>query len=106
MQWRCNICDKVMYEEFRNNHLQSGFHKRLAISIIRKYNITNPKPSKNDDTIRNFLGSYYKKYEKIQVILSVKLLMPSKQIKYIKRQYPCHRDQQCINKHPPSIKSK
>ena len=24
MYWRCDICDKVIYEEFRNNHLQSG----------------------------------------------------------------------------------
>ena len=36
MHWRCDICDKVMYEKFENNHLQSGFHKRLAKSIIRK----------------------------------------------------------------------
>ena len=44
MYWRCDICDKVLYEDFRNNHLQSGFHKRLANSIIKKYIIINPKP--------------------------------------------------------------
>ena len=60
MHWRCDICDKVMYEEFRNIHLQSGFHKRLAISIIRKFLITNPKPNKIDDTIRKYLRSHYK----------------------------------------------
>ena len=104
MNWRSDICDKVMYEEFRNNHLQFGFHKRLANSIIRKYIITNPKPNKNDDTIRKFLRSHYKKYAKFQVILSVKLLMQSKQIKNNRRQHPCHRDQQCINN--PSFFSK
>ena len=41
MHWRRGICDKIMYEKFRKNHLQSGFHKRLANSIIKKYNITN-----------------------------------------------------------------
>ena len=68
MNWRCDICDKVFYDEFRNNHLQSGFHEGLANSIIRKNNITNPKPVKNDDTIRNSLRSHYKKDEKFQVI--------------------------------------
>ena len=97
MHWRCDVFDKVMYEDFRKNHLQSGFHKRLATSIIRKYNITNPKPKKNDDTIRNYLRSLYKKYEKFQILLSVKLLKPSKQIENIRRQLPCNRDERCIN---------
>ena len=44
-----------MYDEFRKNHLQSGFHKRLANSVIRKYIINNPKPNKIDDTIRKYL---------------------------------------------------
>ena len=95
MHGRRGICDKVMYEEFRKNHLQSGFHKRLANSIIRKNNITNP--NKNDDTIRKYFRSHYEKYEKVQVILSVKLLIPSNQIKNIRRQHPCNRDQRCIN---------
>ena len=51
-----------MYEEFRNNNFQSGFHKRLANSIIRNYIIANPKPKRIDDTIRKYLGSHYKKY--------------------------------------------
>ena len=55
MYWSCDICDKVIYEQFRNNHLQSGFHKRLANSIIRNYVITNPKPIKIDDTIQKYL---------------------------------------------------
>ena len=97
MYWRCDICDKVMYEEFRNNHFQSRFHKRLGNSIIRKNIITNPKPNKTDDTISKFLRSHYNKYGKFQVILSLKLLIPSNKIKNIRRQHPCHRSQQCIN---------
>ena len=80
-----------------HNHLESGFHKRLANSIIRKYFVTNPKPNKIDDTIRKCLRSLYKKYEQFQVKLSVRLLIPSNQNKIIRRQHPCHRDQQCIN---------
>ena len=60
MHWRCDISDKAMYEEFRKNHLQSGFHKGLANSISRKYIINNPKPNKIDDTIRKNLRSHYK----------------------------------------------
>ena len=93
-----------MYEEFRKFRLQSGFHKRLANLIIRKYIITNPKPNKIDDTLRNYLRSHNKKYENFQVILSVKLLVPSKEIKQIRRQHPCNRDQRCINN--PSFFSK
>ena len=58
MNWRCDICDGVMYEEFRNNHLQSGLHKRLANSLIGKFIITNPERNKNDDTIRKYLRSH------------------------------------------------
>ena len=46
MHWRCEICNKIMYENSRNNHLQSGFHKRLATSIFRKYNISNQNQQK------------------------------------------------------------
>ena len=70
MHWRCDICDKIMYEEVRNIHLQSGFQKSLANSITRIYIIPNPKLNKIDNTIRKFLRSHYKKIEKFQVILS------------------------------------
>ena len=97
MHWCCDICGKIMYEIFRNNYRQSGFHKRLANSIIRKNIITYPKPNKIDDTIKKYLRSHYKKREKLQAILSAKLLRPSNQIKISRRQHPCHRDKQCIN---------
>ena len=59
MHWRCEICNKIMYENSRNNHLQSGFHKCLATLIFRKYIISNPKSTKIDDTVRKFLRSHY-----------------------------------------------
>ena len=62
MHWCCDIGDKVIFEIFRNNHLQSGFRKRLATSIIRKYIIFYPKLDKIDDTIRKYLRSHHKKY--------------------------------------------
>ena len=54
MYWLRDICGKVNYEEFRSNHLQSGFHKRFSNSIIRKYNLTNPEPNKIVDIIKIF----------------------------------------------------
>ena len=97
MYWHCDFCDNVIYKENKDNHLQSGFHKRLANSIIRRYLITNTKSNKIDDTIRKYLKSHYEKYENLQVILSVKLLLPSNQIKNIRRQYPHDRDKLCLN---------
>ena len=58
----CDICDKVFYEEFRTNHLRSGYHKRLANLIIRKYIIV--KPNGVGETIPEYLISHYRKYEK------------------------------------------
>ena len=106
MYWHCDICDDVFYEGFRNSHLQSRFHRRLAMSIIGSYFITNPKPNKVDDTIRKLLRSHYKTYEKFQVILSVKLLSPSDQIKNNRRQHSCHRDQHCTKNSFFSSKTK
>ena len=51
MYWRCDICDNVIYDVFRHNHLQSGYCNRLANSIIRTYIITNPEPNKVDDIL-------------------------------------------------------
>ena len=89
MYWRCDICDKVINEEFRDNHLQSGYHKHLVNLVIRKYIITNPKPKNFDDTIRKHLRVHYRKYEKFLIILSVKMLIPLNQIKYIRRRQQC-----------------
>ena len=90
MYWCCDVCDKVMYEELRDNHLQSGFHKRSANSIIKKCFVTDPKPTKIENTIGKYLRSHYKTYENFQVILSVKLILPSNQIKNFRRQHQCH----------------
>ena len=65
MHCRCDICEKVMYEEFGNKHLPSGFHKRLSNSIIRKCIFTNPEQNKIDDIIRNCLRLHYKKKFKL-----------------------------------------
>ena len=52
MYWCCDVCDIVLYEENRNNHLESRFHKRLAYSFIKKYifliQIKLIKESEND----------------------------------------------------------
>ena len=97
MYWHCEIGDKMTIEEFRNNHLQSRFHKRSANSIIRKYINTSPKPNKINDKIRKYVRLHYKKYEKFPIVLLVKLSIPSNQNKNFNRQYPCHRDQECVN---------
>ena len=56
MYWSCDNCDEVIYEEFRTNHLRSGYQKQLASSIIRKYSIVEPNGV--GDTIAEFLKSH------------------------------------------------
>ena len=89
MYRRCDVCDKIMYEKFSNNHLNSGFHKRLTNFIIRKYIILNPKPNKLDDTVRKYSRLHYRKDEKFLVLYSVKLIMSSNQIKCFSGNFSC-----------------
>ena len=81
MYWHCNICEKVIYEKFANNHLRSEYHKRLANSIIRKYIIV--KPDWDGETIAEYLRSHYKKHQEFFSIIVVKLLTSSQEIKNI-----------------------
>ena len=41
MYWSCDICDKTIYEKFRNNHLESGYHKRLLIQLSESILLLN-----------------------------------------------------------------
>ena len=95
MYCSCDICDKFLYEEFRNNHLQPGYRKRLANSIIRKYFII--KPDKFVEIIANYSRSHNGKYENFFAIILVKLLTPSDQNKNIGSHFTCHPSQQCIS---------
>ena len=61
MYWSCDICDKIIFEQFKDNHLQSRYHKRLAKSVIKKNINTNPTPNKFDDTIRKYVILHYRK---------------------------------------------
>ena len=76
MKFHCEICDKVMNEEFRNTHFESKYHSSLVNSITRKYIIANPTPNKIDDILRKYLSVHLEKYEKFKVILLLKLLTP------------------------------
>ena len=96
MKFHCEICDKVMNEEFRNNHLESKYHISLVNSIIRRYIIANPTPNKIDDIINKYLEIHFEKHEKIKIILFLKLLTPSNQIKYIKIQRSIYHYKKCL----------
>ena len=90
MHCHCEICDKIMKEEFRIKHFESKFHSSLVNSIIRRYSIPNPTPNKIDDIIGNYLKIHFEKYIKFQAKFE-KLLMPSNQIKYIRTQRSSYR---------------
>ena len=96
MKFHCEICDKVMNEGFRNNHLESKYHSPLVNSSIRRYFIANPIPNKIDDIIRKYLKVHFEKYEKFNVTLLLKLLTLSNQIKYIRIQCSNSRFKICV----------
>ena len=82
MYWHCEICDNIMNVELKNKHLESNFHSSLVNSII-----PNPNSNKIDDIIRIYFLIHNKNYHKFQVVLSLKLLRPSNQIKHIRIQH-------------------
>ena len=94
MYWPCDVCDIEIYEQFTDKHLQSGYFKRLANSIIRKYNTF--KTNRVGETIAEYLKSHYRKYEKFFALNVVKLLTSSNQIKNIRRHFMCYPSQQRI----------
>ena len=94
MYWHCNICDKIFYEEFRTNHHQSGYHKRLASLIIRKYIIA--KPNGFVESIAEYLRSHYRKYEKIFATIVVNLLTSSNHTINIRKHFMCYPGQQRV----------
>ena len=61
LYWHCEICDKIMNENFTKNHLESKFHSSLVNSNVKRYIIPNPTPNKIDDIIRKYLIIQYKK---------------------------------------------
>ena len=82
MYWHCEICDNIMIAELKKKHLKSKFHNSFGNSIISRYIIPSPVPNKIDDKFRKHLTNHYEKYNKLQVVLLLKLIMPK--IKYIK----------------------
>ena len=66
--------------------IESKYHSSLVNSIIRRYIIAKSTPNKIDDIIRKYLKIHFEKYEKIKVILLLKLLTSSNQIEYIRIQ--------------------
>ena len=83
MYWHCENCDKKVNEEFRKKYVESTFHSSLVNSIIRRYNKPNTTTNKIDVLIKKYLKIHFEKFNKFQVILLLKILMPSNQIKYI-----------------------
>ena len=85
MYGHCESCD-ITIAELKNKHLESKFHNSFLNSIIRRYIISSPLPNNIDDIIRKYLKIHYDKHDKFRIVLLLKLLMPSKQIKYFRIQ--------------------
>ena len=85
MYWHCELRDNTMNTEIKKK-LKSKFHISFPNSFIRKYNISNPLPDKIEDTIRKYFRIHSGKSNKFRIVLLLKLLMPSNQLKYIRIQ--------------------
>ena len=75
------------------NHLETKFQTSFVNSSFRKNNISNPLPDKIEDTIRKYLRIHYDKNIKFRIVLLLKFLKPSNQIKYnrIQRSSRCYK---------------
>ena len=94
--WHCEICDIIMIVEKKNKHLKSKFYNSYVNSFIRRYIISRPLPNKIDNIIKKHLRIHNGKYNKFQVVLLLKLLMASNQIKYIRIQRSSCRNRLCL----------
>ena len=72
-----------MNTEIKNKHLKSKSHKPSLNSTVRKYITPNPLPGKIEDTIRKYSKIHFDEYNKFRIVLLLKLLLRSNQIKYI-----------------------
>ena len=89
MYWHCEICDNMMIAKIDISSLNS--RNSFVNSIIRRLIIPTPLPNKNDDVIRKYLIIYNKNHQKFQIVLLLKILTPSNQIKCIRIQSSSYR---------------
>ena len=64
----CKLCDKSIKIKSKKKHLTSTNHKYLGNSIIFRYIIQNPDFLKKDNTLKNYVLEYNKKFENFTII--------------------------------------
>ena len=71
--FHCELCDKSNKIRSKKKHLNSQYHKSLTKSIIRKYTVENPSFLHIEDTLKNFVDEYNKKFELYSILCKWKL---------------------------------
>ena len=66
--FNCKLCDKPIKIKSKKKHLNSINHKYLSDSIIFRYNIQSPGFLKIDNTLKNYVLDYNKKFESYTII--------------------------------------
>ena len=61
--FNCKLCDKSNKNKSKKKHLKSTNHKYLSDSIIFRYVIQNPDFLKIENTLKNYVLDYNKKFE-------------------------------------------
>ena len=84
MTYHGKLCDKTMQTVSKYKHLQSEFRSSIVNPFIWRYIIPSPNFMKIGDTTRKDTDIHDKKYEEYEIIILLKLLMPSNQVKLIR----------------------
>ena len=66
--FNCRLCDKSIEIKSKKKHLNSTNHKYLSDRIIFRYVIQNPDFLKIDNTLKNYVLEYNKKFEYYTII--------------------------------------
>ena len=60
--FNCKLCDKSIKIKSKKKHLNSQYHKDLCMSIKCRHSVTNPDFLHTEDTLKNYVDCYYKKF--------------------------------------------
>ena len=61
--FNCEVCDKTIKIESEKKHLNSQYQKSLSTSVVFRYSVSKPDFIHIENTLKNYVLDYYKKFE-------------------------------------------
>ena len=60
--FNCKVCDKSFKIKSKGKHLNSQYHKSLSMSVVFRYNVSNPDFLHIENILKNYVFDYNKKF--------------------------------------------